>query len=248
MSRAGAGKLGDRARGGTPRPRPPRVRQDRPLVGRKALEARRRAAPGSSRGPASRRGPTRRPSGPSRRASSASSTSIATSSSAKSALPSAAPAIRDAAPGGSGARPSRFEISSRHSASLSGSRRIDVALGLPLLQLGRASSSSGRRDADEQDRGLRAKRRRRARSGRGRSARPSADRRARRRAACVRASASNSLPDRPEGFLAGPPSRAAEPERLGDALGDQLGLLVAGEPGGDRRRDTARRGRDPRRG
>ena len=42
-------------------------------------------------------------------------------------------------------------------------------------------------------------------------------------------------PDGPEGLLARPSSRAAEPERLGHALGDQLGLLVPGEPRRDRR-------------
>ena len=44
-------------------------------------------------------------------------------------------------------------------------------------------------------------------------------------------------PDGPGGLLARPLSRAAKPERLGHALGNQLGLFVACEPRRDHRRE-----------
>ena len=151
------------------------------------------------------------------RVSSASSTSIATSSSAKSGLPSAALAILDSAAGGRGARSSRFEISSRHSASLSGSRRIDVALRLPAPQPGRVSKQLRSRDADEQDREI------------AREVGDVLDQVEERRLGPVevvdhddeRPCSRERLeqpPDGPEGLLARPSSRAAEPERTGHAL------------------------------
>ena len=173
------------------------------------------------------------------RVSSRSSMSIATSSSAKSALPSAAPAIRDSASAASGARSSRFEISCRHSASLSGSSRIDVAFSLPPPQSGRVSSSSGPRDADQQDRDI-------AREGR-----DVLDQIEERRLAQWTSSNTTTsglrprerleeLPHRPEGLLARSARRAAESQRLGHALGDQLRLLLPDELRGDRRGLLAR--------
>ena len=65
---------------------------------------------------------------------------------------------------------------------------------------------------------------------------PSGGRRTRRPAGLLRASASKSFRTAQKVSSLVPPPRAAESQRLGDALGDQLGLLLAGEPRGDRQR------------
>ncbi len=104
--------------------------EDRPLVGRQALE---RAASSAwideGTGRSARSDDTTQWS--SSRVSSSSSISIATSSSAKSALPSTASAIRDSA--SEGAVPGRAGSRSAvgDSSSVSGSSRIEVAFSLP---------------------------------------------------------------------------------------------------------------------